>query len=95
MPGTPFSPMVGTLVGVNVLFVDETGAPADPTTIIIQAKKPDGSLADVTVTNLGVGIYRGELIVTVPGQWVVQAKGLGALIVTEEASFTVRRQALG
>lgn len=87
---TAINPMTGTLVGVNVLFVDETDVPTDPTTVTIQAIRPDGSLQSVVVSNLGVGIYHAEFIVDQPGGWTVQAKGTGALIVTEEASFKVR-----
>lgn len=94
MPVSTFNPMVGTLVGANVLFVDETGVPTDPTDVYIQAMGPDGTLVAVIVTNIGVGIWRGEFIVNLPGIWVVQAKGDGALIVTEEASFDVRRRAI-
>lgn len=94
MPVNSFNPMVGTLVGVNILFVDETGVPTDPTDVFIQALRPDGSLQDVDVTNTGIGIWRGEFIVDYPGGWTVQARGEGALIVTEESSFSVRRRAV-
>lgn len=94
MPGSPFSPMVGTDVGVNVLFVDDVGTPTDPTDVLIQAMRSDGSLQTVTVTNTGIGIWRGEFLVDWPGTWVVQARGEGALVVTDETSFTVRRRAI-
>lgn len=91
------NPMSGTLVGVNILFVDDTGAPTDPTDVIIQAIRQDGSLkdqADILVSNIGVGIWHAEFIVDRSGTWTVQAKGLGALIVVEEASFDVRRRTI-
>jgi len=94
MPGVAFTPMVSTLVAVNVLFTDDVGVAADPTDVFIQVKRPDGSLVAVTVTNTGVGIYHAEFTVDYPGVWVVQAKGTGALVVTEESSFTVRRKAI-
>jgi len=94
MPVPKFNPMEGTVVGANVLFVDEVGVPTDPTTVIITFRAPDGTLLTPVVTNLGVGLYRAEVVVNAGGLWVVQAEGTGALVIIEEAQFEVRSKVI-
>lgn len=85
-----FNPMEGTMVSVNVLFMDESGTPTDPTGVTITASHATGSVNVVPVAQ-AVGVYRGEFVVTSPGTWVVQARGAGALVVVEETTFKVRK----
>lgn len=91
MPIPKFWPMAGTMVGALVEFVDEAGVAADPTTVTVTARKPNGDLIETAVTHIGTGIYRAEFLVDVPGRWVVQASGTGALVVTDEVVFDVRK----
>lgn len=75
----------------STLFVDETGAPTDPTDVNIRFHAPSATDYDAPVVNVGVGLYTAEWIVDEPGTWTVQAEGTGALAVVEEESFAVRK----
>lgn len=94
MPVATFSPMVGTRVNVMMEFFDEAGVAADPGAVTATALAPDGTETVLSVNNLGVGIYDAEFTLDQSGIWVVQAVGTDPLVVANETSFTVRRNAI-
>jgi hypothetical protein len=90
MPIPKFWPMEGSAVAANFEFLDDTGEPADPTEVQFFVKAPGETAVAVVAENLGTGLYRAEFLVDAPGTWVVQAKGTGAVVVTDEVQFDVR-----
>lgn len=90
MPIPKFWPMEDTMVAANFEFLDETGEPADPTTVIFLVRDPTGTVTEVAHEQLGDGLYRAEFIVDRSGIWIAHAEGQGALVVTDEIQFEVR-----
>jgi hypothetical protein len=99
------SPFISvSLVTVTATFLDDTGSPADPTTITLKYKA--GTADTVTVvypdsplTRLSEGVYQAELDTTGfdgPGlqQWTVQFTGTGTVQAIAVATFPVIPAAL-
>lgn len=77
------------------------GVPTDPTTVTYKVKDPEGTETSYVwtvapeVTNPGVGIYVLELApVTVPGPWLYQIIGTGAVEAAGSGEFTVMQSAI-
>lgn len=89
MPIPKVWPMAGTQVAVMWEVFDETGEPANPTTVTVTVRSPSGVIA-ATTTHPGTGIYRTEFTTDVGGTWVVQFVGTAPVVVVEEIQFDVR-----
>ncbi|MDR7251491.1 copper transport protein [Nocardioides sp. BE266] len=63
-------------VGSNTLLVqvqDAAGDPYDPpTNPVVSLRTEDLDVSEVTVTPIGAGTYRGQVVVPRPGEWEVQ-----------------------
>ena len=85
----------GDTVVINAVFVDIGGAPANPATVDVTVKAPDGTLTTPTATNIGVGQYRAVTDGTEPGIWYYRVVGVGNdSDATAEGSFCVEASSI-
>lgn len=76
-----------------VAFTDPDGAPADPTTVVYTARKPDGTTLELTggsVVHDGTGSYHVLVTVDQAGDWQEKFAGSGTVVQTRESWFYVR-----
>lgn len=80
-------------------FTDITGAAADPTTVSLELKKPDGTDvvygyptgADGNLTKETTGRYYRDVSLDQAGLWQWTLAGTGVVETSEQGSFFVRR----
>lgn len=61
----------------------------DPTTVVCAVHPPVGAVALPSVVKDATGAYHADVIVDVPGQWIYQWTGSGAVIASGEHAFIV------
>lgn len=86
---------VGDRPRINLTFKakDNAGAwqPADPTEVVVKARKPDGTIVTIEETNdPAVGAFHVDISLDQAGKWRVWAKGTGAVETAGEIDFDVR-----
>lgn len=88
--GAPDGYTVGDYVPLVGTFRDEDGALADPDTATVTLVPPDGS-DDVTLTPTSdsEGVWSTQHQVLVPGTWLVEWEGTGAVADVSQARFVV------
>lgn len=72
--------------------LSETNALADPLTITVTVRRPDGTIADVTypsasLSRVALGVYRLVVDVDVAGIWRVRWRSTGDAKAAEQTSF--------
>jgi uncharacterized protein YfaS (alpha-2-macroglobulin family) len=78
-------------------FRDFNGVLADPTTVMVKIRKPDGSIVtkpyptDTEIVKDSTGIYHVDLSTDMAGQWTIRWEGTGTVKAAIEQRFTVRR----
>jgi len=82
----------------TVTFTDINGAAADPTTVTIKVRPPDGATvtavntdSPVLVTNSGVGVYYYDYTYSQEGRHFIEWSGGGALVAAVSSERWVRR----
>lgn len=83
---------IGDLRRLKCTFSDLSGAPADPTTVVVTIREPDGALAAPTPVSEGAGVYRVDFAIAKAGRHVVRWEGDGAVETAAESEFWARRQ---
>lgn len=83
---------VGILVRIAVDFQDGDGNSADPTTVTLKLRKPDGVLQSETynpgnIVKSSVGNYYFDVTVDVMGYWHYRWEGDGTIEAVQEKSF--------
>jgi hypothetical protein len=93
--------IAGDLITSTATWVSEaTGQPTDPTTITLKYLPPGGSVTVIVypatgVTRASAGVYVAELDTTgLPGDWIVQWAGTGAVQKVGKSGFTIEQAAL-
>lgn len=66
-------------------FVNDLDLPADPDTLTVTLRRPDGTTATLTPDHPTTGEYRVTVIGNQPGRWVCEARGTGNGIETSIA----------
>lgn len=79
----------GETVRVRVAFVDLDGLPVVATGVVIQTKDPAGTLASATVVAGTVGVFYGDVPVTLAGEWRVRSTCTGPSPAAIESKFKV------
>lgn len=80
---------------LQVDFTDANGAAADPTTVTLNVREPDGTLVVKTggeLANPQVGRYTFAYTIAQGGRHVVRWEGTGAVVTAEESEFYARRK---
>jgi hypothetical protein len=67
----------GQVVPLIFSFTDNTFAPADPATVVISQRAPDGVVSVLSSSNPTVGEYRVSVAGNQPGRYVIEAVGIG------------------
>lgn len=83
---------IGSRAAVTAKFKDEAGDDANPTTVTIRVKKPDGTVVVKTnqeLDNPGLGHWVGRFDVDQAGRWYYRVEGTGNVQAADEASFIV------
>lgn len=83
---------IGDSVRISVAFTDLTGAPTDPTTIVLTVQAPDGTQTAPAVVHDSTGSYHADYAPSQSGLHVYRWVGTGALVVAEEGDFSIRRR---
>lgn len=65
-------------IPLGVRVYDETGAPADPTTLVLTLGLPDGTTATPTITHTSVGVFQVSYVPTMAGRHSVTWAATGA-----------------
>src|SRR5215472_6709212 len=102
---SPAGPWIsGSLATSTATFLDDTGSPADPTTITLKYKVGSGSTTTVVypsapVTRASTGVYQAELDTSGfsgPGQqlWTIEWIGTGTVQAIGVSYFLVTPPAL-
>lgn len=92
--------MAGSLVTSTATFVSAaTGLAADPTTVTLKYRSPAGLTTivypDARITRVSTGAYSAELDSTgLPGSWVAEWIGTGAVQAIAAACWTIGQAAL-
>lgn len=78
----------------------QTKVLADPSTIVVKVRKPDGTITDFDETdcvNISVGIWEFpfQSPLDEDGQWTVKFSGTATVIASDEISFGVRCAKIG
>jgi hypothetical protein len=86
---------IGDKVKLTATFKDETGALADPTTVVFRALGPSASFVYTTpdshIVRDSIGVYHVILSTDVSGDWAYRFEGTGALTAATERSFFVEK----
>lgn len=85
---------LGGSIGASTTFADVNGAPANPTTVTLAVRKPDGTLVTYTSTaaqleNPAVGLWRRKIVGDQAGWWHLVWTGAGAVVAVGEDEWTV------
>jgi hypothetical protein len=81
----------GSLVTLSAVFT-VNGQKADPDTVTLKIRRPDGTTEEPAVIHDGVGEYHYDLdVATHSGQWVYLWTGQGNVKASEEKKFQVRK----
>ena len=85
----------GDLVRIHATFT-ASSVVADPTTVTLKVKDPDGVITTYTygggtVTKSSTGVYYKDVSVSNDGMWYYRIEGTGAVQSAGEGSFRVRK----
>lgn len=82
----------GNIVKLTASFTDEDGDAADPTTVVLKIRKPDGTLEeDITPTNDAVGSYSYTYTPATVGKYYYRFEGTGAIVAADDGDFRVSK----
>jgi hypothetical protein len=86
----------GTAVLLTCTFTGTNGVAANPGTVVVRIRQPDGTTTSHTPTNTAVGVYTYEFTPGVAGKWTweVQGSGSGPNAV-RDGQVSVKAQAIG
>lgn len=82
---------INDVVPVTATFTNAAGAPANPTTVTLTIRKPDGTVLTPAPTNSSTGVYTYNLAVDQPGLWWYTFVGTGAVAAADRNSFLVEQ----
>lgn len=81
---------IGTAVTVSETFNNLAGNPANPSTVTLRIRKPDGTVLTPTPTSAVTGIWTSIVVPDQAGIWEVGWAGTGTVTKTSEGRFNVR-----
>lgn len=87
----------GDQVRLAVAFTDAAGAAADPSSVTLKYRKPDGSITTIaygSLTHPAVGSFYADVVVDQAGTWSYRFESSGTYVGAEEESFRVRSSRL-
>ena len=81
---------IGDVARLFGAFTDINGAPADPTTVIVSVKDPNGTVTTPAVVRDSLGNYHADQDCSIAGTWKYQFDGTGAVKASGPGTFRVR-----
>jgi hypothetical protein len=82
---------IGNVIRLTAEFENESGVATDPTTVILQIKKPDDVNEDnITPSNPAVGTYHYDYIPLTSGRYFYKFVGTGGIMAANEGSFLIK-----
>lgn len=81
---------VGDTVRLEAAFTSDAGDPAEPETVVLIARTPDGVDTEHGATSDGDGVYHVDLQPATPGTWAYRWVSTGAVHGAEPGMFCVR-----
>jgi hypothetical protein len=83
---------IGDSLRITVTFTGLDGAVADPTTVVLRLRAPDGTTTMPSVTKTSTGVYFADLTLTASGEWKYRWIGTGGdCTAADEGRISVRR----
>jgi hypothetical protein len=82
---------VGDAPTIYIDFVDNAGTPANPTSVTLRVRRPDGTVDVLPTTPTAVGHYEAVVPLDAHGTWRYRWEGTGAVQAAEEGELLVRR----
>lgn len=86
--------LLGNVIRLSVSFANPEGAPANPTTVTLEIKKPDSTVESFNPTNDGVGNYHYDYEPTQVGAYYYVFNGTGSLIASTQGQFKTIAQSV-
>jgi hypothetical protein len=83
------APLTGSMYEIRVSISDPNG-PADPTTLVVQVKKPSGSVFSPAISRVGTGIYVSSFVLDEAGVYSYRWQGTGIATGVCVGSFHVQ-----
>lgn len=83
---------VGDMVTITAEFTDLAGVPADPGTVTLQIREPDGTVtayAEVDMAHPAPGTWSMEVPLDAGGWWHYRFAGVGGLVAAGEGRIQV------
>ena len=74
----------GSQVDITLSFFNSSNVPTSPTTVVLRAQRPDGTVFDTACPAPTAGVTSVSLTPTVEGKWTFWGVGSGALNATTD-----------
>lgn len=81
---------VGDTVRLTATFTDASDVDANPTTVTVSVRAPDGMTTTPTATQDSTGIWYYDLTLSQAGTWRYRFAGTGALVAAAEGQLFAR-----
>lgn len=82
---------LGSQLVLGTTFLDAvSNQPADPTTVVLEMKDPDGNVTMPSVGHSGVGLFKAVVTPSMAGIWTSRWSGTGAVVAVTEQKFEIR-----
>jgi len=82
----------GDDVGLECLFTSSAGVAADPGSVTVLVRKPDGSSVSPVAASTVTGTWTASVVVDQSGHWFYSFTGTSPVVVVEEGQFYVRER---
>lgn len=91
---------VNSATTLRAWFFDETGALADPTTVTLKVRDPDGvtdtyTYSGASITRDALGKFSKQVTLDQAGVWAYHWKGTGTVVITDENTVEVEASEYG
>jgi hypothetical protein len=82
---------IGNIVRLTAAFKNSAGVATNPTTVVLQIRKPDGTNeSNITPTNTAVGAYQHDYTPGGGGKYYYKFVGTGGVTAADEDFFIIR-----
>ncbi len=85
---------VGDPLRLRSTYTNESGAAANPTTVVLTLRDPAGVVTTPAVTNPAVGTFENLLVPATPGVWRFRWDASGGVTASDPGAFYVRPRAV-
>lgn len=93
MPTVPRTYDPGDMISLNANFKNKLGALADPSSVVVKVRDPEGNQSSFTPVKSAVGVYYYDYVTEIGdpvGHYEYRFEGTGAITSAEEGAFVLR-----